>query len=106
MALIVALVASVNCGRDDAFRPAPPSQSTPAPASPPPTAAAAAAAAPTPTNIYAAAGTNMMSPAVANMPYRLYVPESASSDVDVVDPATMKVVEHYVTGLDPQHVVP
>lgn len=58
------------------------------------------------TNIYAAAGANMLSPAVANQPYRLYVPESASSDIDVVDPATMKVVDHYTTGLDPQHVVP
>lgn len=63
-------------------------------------------AAPGVTNIYAATGAGMLSPAVADMPYRLYVPESAGSDVDVVDPATMKVVDHYHTGLDPQHVVP
>ena len=59
-----------------------------------------------PTNIYAAAGANMLSPKVAGVPYRIYVPNSAGSDVDVVDPATFKVVDHYVTGLDPQHVVP
>jgi YVTN family beta-propeller protein len=58
------------------------------------------------TNIYAAAGANMFSPAVRGMPYRVYVPESASSYVDVIDPATFKVVDRYFTGLDPQHVVP
>jgi DNA-binding beta-propeller fold protein YncE len=57
-------------------------------------------------NLYAAVGANMLSPAVRDMPYRLYVPESASSYVDVIDPATYKVVDRYRTGLDPQHVVP
>ncbi|HUO47557.1 MAG TPA: YncE family protein [Acidimicrobiales bacterium] len=58
------------------------------------------------TNIYAAAGANMLSPAVRGVPARVYVPESASSYVDVIDPATDKVVDRYYTGLDPQHVVP
>ena len=57
-------------------------------------------------NIYAAAGANLLSPTVRNMPYRVYVPESASSYVDVIDPATYRVVDRYFTGLDPQHVVP
>ena len=48
----------------------------------------------------------MLSPVVRNDPYRIYVPESAGRDVDVIDPATMKVVARYRTGLDPQHVVP
>jgi YVTN family beta-propeller protein len=61
---------------------------------------------PGPVNIYAAAGVGMMSPTVANVPYRLYVPSSAGSDVQVVDPTTFKVVDKYTTGLDPQHVVP
>ncbi|HET6794894.1 MAG TPA: YncE family protein [Acidimicrobiales bacterium] len=56
--------------------------------------------------IYSAAGTDMFAPAVRNMPYRIYVPESASSYVDVIDPTTDKVVDRYFTGLDPQHVVP
>ena len=59
-----------------------------------------------PTNIYAAAGANMLSPTVASVPYRIYVPNSAGSDVDVIDPTTYKVIDHYTTGLDPQHVVP
>ena len=57
-------------------------------------------------NIYAAAGANMLSPVVASVPYRIYVPESAGSVVDVIDPATYRVVDGYTTGLDPQHVVP
>jgi YVTN family beta-propeller protein len=59
-----------------------------------------------PTNIYAADGANMLSPTVASMPYRIYVPDSAGSDVQVIDPDTFKVIDHYTTGLDPQHVVP
>ncbi|MFN2607571.1 MAG: hypothetical protein ABR511_06690 [Acidimicrobiales bacterium] len=65
------------------------------------TAAPAAA-----THVYGAAGTGGLSPAVASDPYRLYVPESAGTGIDVIDPATSQVVAHYPTGLDPQHVVP
>jgi YVTN family beta-propeller protein len=61
---------------------------------------------PDPANIYAAAGANMLSPAAAKAPYRIYVPESADEFVDVIDPTTMKVIEHFKSGLDPQHVVP
>jgi YVTN family beta-propeller protein len=67
---------------------------------------AQAAAAHEPTNIYAAAGANMLNATVADMPYRIYVPSSAGSDVQVVDPNTFKVIDKYTTGLDPQHVVP
>jgi YVTN family beta-propeller protein len=57
-------------------------------------------------NVYAADGPNMLSPVVRHMPYLIYVPESAGSDVDVIDPKTYKVIARYQTGLDPQHVVP
>jgi YVTN family beta-propeller protein len=71
------------------------------------TSTSVAATAPTdPANIYAAAGANMLSPTVANMPYRIYVPDSAGSDVEVIDPATFQVIDRYATGFDPQHVVP
>lgn len=36
----------------------------------------------------------------------VYVPESSSSYVDVIDPATYKVIDRYFTGGHPQHVVP
>ena len=48
----------------------------------------------------------MFSPTVRHMPYRIYVPESAGSAVDVIDPRTFKVIDRFDTGLDPQHVVP
>jgi YVTN family beta-propeller protein len=37
---------------------------------------------------------------------RVYVPNSESNTVDVIDPATFKVVAHYAVGALPQHVVP
>jgi DNA-binding beta-propeller fold protein YncE len=48
----------------------------------------------------------MLSPTVAADPYRLYVPESAGTGIDVIDPSADRVVARYATGLDPQHVVP
>jgi YVTN family beta-propeller protein len=59
-----------------------------------------------PTNIYAADGAGMLSPAVRGMPYRIYVPNSGGTTVTVIDPATYRVIETYQTGLNPQHVVP
>ena len=58
------------------------------------------------TNIYADAGANMLSPAVKGDPYRIYVPNSGGSSVDVIDPATMQIVGHFSTGFNPQHIVP
>lgn len=57
-------------------------------------------------NVYAHDGAGMLAPAAAHAPYLLYVPESGGDSVDVVDPAAMKVIARYKTGLDPQHVVP
>jgi YVTN family beta-propeller protein len=48
----------------------------------------------------------MMSPAVAGVPTRVYVPNSEANTVDVIDPTTYKVVEHFATGALPQHVTP
>jgi YVTN family beta-propeller protein len=59
-----------------------------------------------PADIYAAAGPDMLSPAVRGVPYRIYVPNSGGSTVTVIDPATYRVLWSYQTGLNPQHVVP
>ena len=59
-----------------------------------------------PANIYADAGANMLSPAVRGVPYRIYVPDSGGSTVTVINPATLRVIATYQTGLNPQHVVP
>jgi YVTN family beta-propeller protein len=59
-----------------------------------------------PANLYSEAGVNRMSPAVAGALPRVYVPNLRSNDVYVIDPATLKVVDHFAVGRSPQHVVP
>jgi YVTN family beta-propeller protein len=57
-------------------------------------------------NVYAADAAGALSPAVRRDPPRIYVPNSKSDTVDVIDPKTDKVVEHFATGALPQHVTP
>jgi YVTN family beta-propeller protein len=59
-----------------------------------------------PSDIYAADRPNALSPAVKDFPSLAYVPNSDSNTVDVIDPKTMKVVNHFAVGKQPQHVVP
>jgi YVTN family beta-propeller protein len=48
----------------------------------------------------------MLAPAARAALSRVYVPNSAGNSVDVIDPATFKVVGHFAVGALPQHVVP
>ena len=57
-------------------------------------------------NVYAGARVGNMSPAVQGFPDRVYVPNSDSNTVDVIDPKTFKVIAHFDVGHQPQHVVP
>ncbi len=59
-----------------------------------------------PANVYAADGPNMLSPAVAHDLYRVYVPNTGSDSVTVIDPVTYRVVGTFRVGHQPQHVVP
>jgi YVTN family beta-propeller protein len=59
-----------------------------------------------PQDIYAADRPNQLSPAVRNFPSRIYVPNSESNSVDVIDPATLRVIDHFEVGQQPQHIVP
>src|ERR1700716_2014089 len=59
-----------------------------------------------PKDIYAADRPNALSPVVKTFPSLVYVPNSDSNAVDVIDPKTMKVVNHFPVGHHPQHVVP
>src|SRR6185437_8311489 len=65
-----------------------------------------------PNNVYSADGPGMLSPVVKSFPYLVYVPNSKSDTVDVIDPATYKIIEHFALPkhskhlLEPQHVVP
>ena len=61
---------------------------------------------PDPANLYSEAGAGKLSPAVAGALPRVYVPNVKSNDVYVIDPATLKVVDKFRVGINPQHVVP
>jgi YVTN family beta-propeller protein len=56
--------------------------------------------------VYAHTGPADLSPAVAGVPTRVYVPNSESNTVDVIDPATFKVIDHFAVGRVPQHIAP
>jgi YVTN family beta-propeller protein len=57
-------------------------------------------------NVYAADAAGDLSPAVRGAKPYVYVPNSESGTVDVIDQRTFKVVEHFAVGSLPQHVVP
>jgi YVTN family beta-propeller protein len=57
-------------------------------------------------NVYAAAGPNMLSEKVRDDKSLVYVPNTESNDVYVIDPATYKVVDRFPGGPEPQHIVP
>jgi len=59
-----------------------------------------------PHDVYAAGRPGNMSPAVKGFPDRIYVPNSGSNTVDVIDPHTFKIINHFDVGKQPQHVVP
>jgi YVTN family beta-propeller protein len=59
-----------------------------------------------PANVYAADAAGNLSPTVRNNPSLVYVPNSLSNTVDVIDPATFKIVRHFRVAKRPQHVVP
>jgi YVTN family beta-propeller protein len=60
----------------------------------------------TQTNIYAATGENAFAPAAARARPLVYVPNSRSATVTVIDPGTYRVIRSFPTGTLPQHVVP
>jgi YVTN family beta-propeller protein len=57
-------------------------------------------------NLYRETGANQFSPAVAGALERVYVPNRAANTVSVIDPATLKVIDTFKVGINPQHVVP
>jgi len=59
-----------------------------------------------PVNIYAATMSGRFSAAVNRVAARVYVPNSGAGTVDVIDPATFKVVDHFAVGRIPHHVTP
>ena len=61
---------------------------------------------PPPRNLYGGALGPALAPGVADIPVRVYVPNSAAGTVSVIDPATFKVVDRFPVGQVPHHVTP
>ncbi|HET9642867.1 MAG TPA: hypothetical protein VFP68_05830, partial [Burkholderiaceae bacterium] len=57
-------------------------------------------------NLYSETGAGRLSDAVKGHLSRVYVPNRQSNDVWVYDPQTLKVVDKFKVGVNPQHVVP
>jgi YVTN family beta-propeller protein len=57
-------------------------------------------------DVYAATRPGMLAPQVRGDLARVYVPNSKSNTVDVIDQRTAKVVDHFRVGALPQHVTP
>jgi len=57
-------------------------------------------------NVYTAISTRTLSPRVASIPPRVYVPNNYSNTVDVIDPKTFRIVRSFPVGIAPQHVTP
>jgi YVTN family beta-propeller protein len=59
-----------------------------------------------PANLYSETVAGRLSPAVAGVLPRVYVPNRLSNTVSVIDPNTLAVVDTFKVGRNPQHVVP
>jgi YVTN family beta-propeller protein len=59
-----------------------------------------------PTDVWAADRPGALAPAVQGMPERVYVPNSGSNTVTVIDPRTYRILKTVKVGRQPQHVVP
>jgi YVTN family beta-propeller protein len=93
-------IALAGCGGSDAPKKAAAAQS-PAASAPPAQPKGASGR-----DVYAADRPNKLSPVVRNDPPRVYVPNSQSNTVDVIDQRTFRIIDHFPTGALPQHVTP
>lgn len=59
-----------------------------------------------PRNVYAAERPGLLSAEASQARALVYVPNSESATVDVIDQRTARIVEHFAVGALPQHVVP
>src|ERR1700680_2736844 len=59
-----------------------------------------------PNDIYSETRPGKQSRAVKGFPDLIYVPNSGSNTVDVIDPHTFHIVNHFRVGRQPQHVTP
>ncbi len=112
--LMLALATACSSGTPAPAVSAPSPTAAPAASTPTPTTSTSAAAGGLPgmpplldpTDVYAADRVGMLSPEVAGDPNLVYVPNNESNTVDVIDPATYKIIDSFPVGALPQHVVP
>jgi YVTN family beta-propeller protein len=78
----------------------PPARAVPLPDVPPIRLAAP------PFNVYANITSGVVPCPLCNIPPRVYVPNSTAGTVDVIDPLTLRVVDHYGVGSIPHHIAP
>ena len=57
-------------------------------------------------NVYAATTSGKIKDSLADVPERVYVPNIIDGSVDVIDPATFQIVDHYLVGQLPYHITP
>jgi YVTN family beta-propeller protein len=57
-------------------------------------------------NVYQNTISGLPDPRVAGITPRVYVPNSNANDVDVIDPQSMKVINHFRVGAIPHHITP
>ena len=57
-------------------------------------------------NVYANDMSTTVPCPLCNLPERVYVPNSDAGTVDVIDPNTFKVIDHYRVGQIPHHITP
>lgn len=106
----LALLAGCTSGDDPSASSSPSSSprtsASPDPSATPSTPSPSTSTAPEPTNVYAAAGASMLTGAATTAKPLVYVPNTVSDSVTVIDPATFAVVDSFPVGREPQHVVP
>jgi DNA-binding beta-propeller fold protein YncE len=113
---VASAVVAAGCG---ARGPATTTVDPPAPAKDPPATTAGRAAAPlrmpvpgrippplSRRDVYAAGRPGLLAPEARRALARVYVPNSGSNTVDVIDQRTARIVGHFSTGALPQHVTP
>ena len=57
-------------------------------------------------NVYQGTISGLPNPRVAAIPPRVYIPNSNANTVDVYDPLTMKLLDHFRVGAIPHHITP
>ena len=102
-ALVMVLIAVVACSSPPGPRP----RATAATARPATSAAMPRPAQPpAPVNVYAHIRPGMINPKWRGDPVRVYVPDSLSNTVTVINPQTYKVIGKFPVGAQPNHVTP